>query len=162
MTRHKHCPKPNNKRGSQVLASVPKRDRKRTSKGTSQAYTRTFSLLYMEDVFIPLIDLVNWSGNDGMVSLWLVSLSVSIDNCGQYLQSKWYGLPWLKHGRCIVCFKQSHHGSWHKYNCPFTKYSCSALELKCCSQMYFKLKDPTTVKRISWQTERTHGLNQRT
>ena len=46
-----------------------------------------------------------------------------------------------------------------KYNRPFAKYCCSAFRLwnvahKC------TLKELTTMERTSWQTERTHGLNQ--
>ena len=44
--------------GSQVLSIVPTKDLKRTRKGPSKLTQRPF-LCYTEDVFMPLIDLVN-------------------------------------------------------------------------------------------------------
>ena len=59
--------------GSQVLAIVPK-------KGPSKLTQGPF-LYYMEDACMPLVDLVNYSGNDeAILFLWLVS--VSTDDCG--------------------------------------------------------------------------------
>ena len=67
--------------GSQVLAIVLKKGHKRTRKGPSKLTQGPFYLLYyyMEDVLMPLIDLVNSSGNDeAILSLWLVSVSTDV------------------------------------------------------------------------------------
>ena len=48
-----------------------------------------------------------------------------------------------------------------KCNCPFAKYCCSALWLWNVAHKW-TLKELTTMElRTSWQSERTHGLNQR-
>ena len=100
--------------GSQVLAILPKKDLKRTQKRTFEAGKRTFSLLYGKRFFYATYWLSTlkrkWWSNSILVAC--ISMNWRLWAHVIYNQ-KWYGLPWLQHGGCIVCFKQSHHDSRH-------------------------------------------------
>ena len=163
-----------------------KKDLKRTPKGPSKLTQGPF-LCY--NYGRQQIDLLNKSGMmkqlyhcglyqyqliDKLVALspanhkdYLRAESVSNDDCGlHFYNPKWYCLPWLQHGGCIVCFKQSHHNSWHCGK-NTTAHSQNIVAQRSNLEMLFtnghySLKELTTMERTSWQTECTHGLNQRT
>ena len=90
------------------------------------------------------------------LSLWLVST----DDCEHTWFTTKNGMvpPWLQHGRCIVCFKQSHRDSRHcaKIQLPVRKILLLGTStLKCCSQMDFKGthnngKDLLTNRKDPW------------
>ena len=95
--------------GSQVLAIVPKKD----PKGTFQAYTRTFSLLYGRHFYATFwLSKLKWKWWSNSILVACISINWWLWEHMIYNQ-KWYGFPWLQHGGCIVCFKQSHRDSWH-------------------------------------------------
>ena len=73
---------------------------------------------------MPLIDLVNQSGNDeAILSLWLVS--VSTDDCGYTFTTK-NGMVSLDYNMAGVLSGSSSH--MPKYNCPFAKYCLRLLD----------------------------------
>ena len=86
----------------------------------SYTYSQGPFLCNMEDVFVPLIDLVNWVElMKQLLSLWLV-WSVSTNQ-------KLYGLPWLQHR---PVYRLLHNQAvTSRFASPFTKYCCSALQL---------------------------------
>ena len=121
---------------------------------------------------MPLIDLVNESGNDEVIlSLWL-GISINWQLWAHIYNPKWYGLPWFliynMAGVCIYRLLQAVTSQFaalqQKYNCPFTKKDCCS-ELRLWNVGHkWAVKDLTTMETTSWQTERTHmgwskGLN---
>ena len=46
-------------------------------------------------------------------SIFVAFISINWRLWVHIYNQKWYGLPWLQHGGCIICFKQSHHNSRH-------------------------------------------------
>ena len=110
---------------SQVLATVPKKDPKRTF----QAYTRTFSLLYGRRFYaiywLSKLKRKCWS-NCILVAWYQYQLTI----VGTHLQPKMAWSPliatWpvyrLLQAVTFAALRQ-------EYNCPFAKYCCLALRL---------------------------------
>ena len=150
--------------GSKVLAIVPKKDLKRTWKGPSKftVHKDLFFVIYMEDVFMPLTDFVNESGNDEAI-LSMACLSINWQLWAHVYNQKWYGLLWLQHGgiSSASSSQTTIHGTAAKIQLCVRKHCCSALRLGNAAHKW-TLKEITTMERTSWQIERTHGLNQRT
>ena len=113
----------------------------------------------MEDVFMPPYWLSKLKRKCWSEYIIVDYISINWRLWVHIYNQKWYCLPWLQHGGCIVCLKRSH----TKIQLPVRKVMLLGspdFEMLLTNGL---LKEFTMERpRASRQTERTHGLNQRT